>query len=50
MIQFLNKNRKFITIGIIIIFSLYLLLFGGGLIQTIFDIGNQVGRALAKWF
>lgn len=49
MIQFLSENSKTITIGIVIIFSLYLLFFGGGLIQTIFDIGKQIGRAIAQW-
>lgn len=49
MFQFLNENKKVHSIFFIAL-VVYLAFFGGSLIQSIFEIGRQVGTALAQWF
>lgn len=46
--QFLRKQKigtSMLMIGSVV----YVLFFGGSLVQSIFEIGRQVGTALAHW-
>lgn len=49
MLKFLSEYNKIIKTSLLIFILGYLLFFSGGLVQTIFDIGKQVGSALAQW-
>lgn len=48
MLQFLSKN-KIVNSVLLTAIVVYLLFFGGSLVQSIFEIGRQVGKALAYW-
>lgn len=49
MLKFLSEYNKVIKTSLLIFIVGYLLFFGGGLVQIIFDIGKQVGSALVQW-
>ena len=48
MLQFLSEN-KIVTSILLIGLVVYLLFFGGSVVQSIFEIGRQVGKAIAQW-
>lgn len=48
MLQFISENKLVYSI-LIIGLILYLLFFGGTLIQSVFEVGRQVGKSLAQW-
>ncbi|MFJ1628422.1 hypothetical protein [Marinilactibacillus psychrotolerans] len=40
---------KIVSGIVVVLLVTYLLFFGGSLVQSIFEIGRQVGKALAYW-